>query len=93
VTIRLVIDRLVLDGVSLSAGERARLIEDVRASLASTLRANAMRPGGIPPAARRVPTERVTLPRQGRGGLGGTLGRALGRHVWSGPDGRSRGTR
>ena len=84
--VRLVIDRLVMDGVALSPRERTMLHKQLQESLALALREKAA--AHIVPHGRRVRRESVTveLPGAVGGGLWGeSLGASLAAHVWKGP--------
>lgn len=84
--IRLVIDRLVVEGMSLSSSERVTLEETLRTSLIQSLNERAaLHPL---PEGRNARRERLQVNFSGRAGgavLGGSLGTSLASHVWDGP--------
>lgn len=83
--INLVIDKLVIEGMPLSRGERVTLEETLRESLTQALcervAAHAL------PEGRRVRREQMQVIISGNTGgvgLGKSLGASLGSHVWNG---------
>jgi hypothetical protein len=83
--IHLVIDKLVVEGMPLSRGERMALEETLRESLIQSLNdraaANAL------PEGRRARREQMQVSLSGNtggAGLGQLLGASLGSHVWDG---------
>lgn len=90
--IRLVIDKLVVEGVPLSRRERVELEETLRHSLTQALNERAAT--HHLPEGRGAWRERlhVNLPGKAGGGvLGETLGTSLANHVWDGPISQSAG--
>jgi hypothetical protein len=84
--IRLVIDRLVVEGLPLSPSERVALEETLRMSLIQSL--NERTALQALPEGRNARRERmqVNLPEKTDGvALGGSLGTSLANHVWEGP--------
>ncbi len=83
--IRLTIDRLVVEGMSLSPSDRAALEETLRESLTQALTEAAL-PRDVPEG-RHARRERMDLVLPGRAdgaALGARLGVALANHVWTG---------
>lgn len=90
--IRLVIDKLVVDGMALSASERVTLEETLRESLTLEL----MERAAIYalPEGRNARRERLQVRISGNMGgaeLGKSLGASLGSHVWQGSASQSDG--
>jgi hypothetical protein len=84
--IRLVIDKLVVEGVPLSRGERVALEETLRMSLIQSLNDRAAI--HALPKGRNAMRERMLVNLPGRAGgasLGVSLGTSLANHVWEGP--------
>ena len=82
----LVIDKLVVEGVPLSRGDRVALEESLRESLIQSLNDRASLQ--TLPEGRNARREqlRVNLPGMTGGAvLGGSLGTSLANHVWEGP--------
>lgn len=84
--VRLTIDRVVLDGVELSPGERSRLLEDLQGSLREAVMA---RVAGANPTARWAVRERAEM--AGGTRAGAALGEAVVGQVWTGAGRQSRG--
>ena len=83
--IRLVIDRLVVEGVTLSSSERAVLEETLRDSLMQALSERAAT--HALPEGRSARREQMQIGLSGntvRAVLGKSLGASLGSHVWDG---------
>jgi hypothetical protein len=90
--IRLVIDRLVVEGVPLSPSERVALEETLRTSLIQSLNERAALQ--TVPEGRNARREQlqVNLPEKAGGeALGGSLGASLANHVWKGLTSQSGG--
>jgi hypothetical protein len=86
--VRLTIDRVVLDGLDLSPRERARLLEELHASLREEVMAKA---AGGNPFARHAVRERVDLTGTMRSGA--ALAKAVAGQVWTGNGHQSGWTR
>lgn len=88
--VRFSIERLVIDGVELSPGERAQLEEQLRKSLHAVLLARlavAQRQPSSLPVARNARRELIELESYGpfaREHLGKALGASLVSHMWGG---------
>jgi hypothetical protein len=83
--IRLVIDRLVVEGVPLSRGERVVLEETLRESLIQSLNERAALQALPEGRNARRELMQVNLPGKAGGeALGGSLGASLANHVWDG---------
>ena len=83
--IRLVIDKLVVEGMTLSRGERIALEETLRDSLTHELIEKAAT--HTLPEGRNARRERLQVSmseNMGGAGLGKSLGALLGSHVWDG---------
>lgn len=83
--INLVIDKLVVEGMTLSRGERAVLEASLRESLMQTLSEKAV--AHVLPEGRRARREQMQVSVSGNlggVGLGKSLGASLGGHVWDG---------
>ena len=83
--IRLVIDKLVLEGVPLSRAERVALEEALHVSLMQALSEKAQT--SVLPNGRRSRNERLQLSISGPAAgaeLGESLGTSLGNHLWDG---------
>jgi hypothetical protein len=81
--VRIVIERVVLDGLPLPAPERARMLAALQAML---LAQTAQYAAQSAPVARRAASEAMTLALPADysgGGLGNALGAALATQVWS----------
>jgi len=83
--INLVIDKLVVEGMPLSRGDRVALEESLRESLSQALNERAAArtlPEGR--SARREQMQVIISGNTGGAGLGKSLGVSLGSHVWDG---------
>jgi hypothetical protein len=92
--IRLVIDKMVVEGMSLSRGERIAFEESLRGALTQALNERAALQSL--PEGRRARREQMHVCLSGNSGvvgLGNSLGASLGGHVWGGeaPQANGRG--
>lgn len=90
--IRLVIDKLLIEGMTLSRGERVALEETLRYSLMHALSERAV--AHALPEGRRTRREQMWVSlsaNAGGAGFGKSLGASLGSHVWDGQVSQSDG--